>query len=147
MHTHFRWGCVTLLADPAISCLLGWFLQWRVQTPKVIAESTLVTPEMQTKGGHTLCPRHLKPEQSFNDEASSTVMDDDKAGVSEWTLLMYSKYPLITPFPWPYTIIVYPVVHISVQINTGLGSASSACTILRSWNISPLVKQKGSNNF
>lgn len=48
VNTHLGGGCVTLLADPAVSCLLGGFLQRGVQTPKVIAEPALVTPEAQT---------------------------------------------------------------------------------------------------
>ncbi len=46
--THLGGGCVTLLADPAISCLLWGFLQRGVQTAEVIAETALVTPEAQT---------------------------------------------------------------------------------------------------
>lgn len=79
VHTHLGGGRVTLLADPAISCLLGGFLQWGVQTPEVIAELALVTPVVQT-GRACVTPHINKLPSSYNDEASSGAMtDEDKA--------------------------------------------------------------------
>lgn len=57
MHTHLGGGRVTLLADPAISRLLWGFLQRGVQTPKVIAEPALVTPE--TQSGRACVTSHI----------------------------------------------------------------------------------------
>ncbi len=62
-YTHLGGGCVTLLADPAISRLLGGFLQRGFQTPEVIAESALVTPEAQT--GRACVTRHINKATVF----------------------------------------------------------------------------------
>lgn len=62
-HPHLGGGCVTLLADPAVSCLLGGLLQRGVQTPKVIAEPALVTPAAE--GGRVRVIPHINKAAVF----------------------------------------------------------------------------------
>lgn len=73
---HLGRGRVALLADPGVSRLFGGLLQWRVQAAKVIAETTLITPEGQTDGQTTICCQSSHKESFYTLFQGQPVADD-----------------------------------------------------------------------